>query len=47
MAKKGSFCTGENLTDVEAYFEKSNKLKTSPIFLLGKKIVKKLKILNF
>lgn len=43
MDKKGSFCPGENLTDVVAYFEKSNKLKTSPIFLLGKNIAQKIK----
>ncbi len=47
MAKKGSFCPGENLTDVVAYFEKSNKLKISPIFYLEKRLYKKLKILNF
>jgi hypothetical protein len=43
MAKKGSFCPGENLTDVVAYFEKSNKLKISPIYLLGKNIAQKIK----
>jgi hypothetical protein len=38
-----SFCPGENLTDVVAYFEKSNKLKISPIYLLGKNIAQKIK----
>ena len=41
--KELSFCPGENLTDVVAYFEKSNKLKISPIYLFGKNIAQKIK----
>lgn len=43
MAKKGSFCLGENLTDLVAYFEKSNKLKTSLIYFFWKKYCTKIK----
>ena len=41
--KELAFCPGENLTDVVAYFEKSNKLKISPIYLFGKNIAQKIK----
>ena len=44
--KELSFCPGENLTDVVAYFEKSNKLKISPIYIFGKNISQKIKHFN-
>ena len=41
--KELAFCPGENLNDVVAYFEKSNKLKIAPIYLFGKNIAQKIK----
>jgi hypothetical protein len=40
MAKKGSFCPAENLIDVVAYFEKSNKQKYHQFIFLEKKLHK-------
>ena len=45
--KELAFCPGDNLNDVVDFFENSNKLKISPVYLFGKNIAQKIKHFKF